>query len=110
MADQKSARLKVSTGYNKQANEMFIKISDNGKGISKEDLDKIGTPFFTTKQKGTGLGLNICYGIIKEHKGRIEVESEIGKGTTFTILLPCISDEDSPDEENDKNEYNSDEQ
>jgi len=110
MADQKSARLKVSTGYNKQANEMFIKISDNGKGISKEDLDKIGTPFFTTKQKGTGLGLNICYGIIKEHKGRIEVESEIGKGTTFTILLPCISDEDSPDEENDKNEYNGGEQ
>jgi len=101
--EQKYAKLKISTGYNKQTNEMFIKISDNGKGIAKEDLEKIGTPFFTTKQKGTGLGLNICYGIIKEHNGRIEVESELGKGTTFTIILPCI-----PDEENNHNNFSLD--
>ncbi|HHV97134.1 MAG TPA: PAS domain S-box protein [Clostridiaceae bacterium] len=103
MVEQKYAKLKISTGYNKQTNEMFIKISDNGKGIAKEDLEKIGTPFFTTKQKGTGLGLNICYGIIKEHNGRIEVESELGKGTTFTIILPCI-----PDEENNHNNFSLD--
>ncbi len=101
MTEQDYAELKISTGFNEQTNEMFVKIADNGKGIQKEDLDKIGTPFFTTKQKGTGLGLSICYSIIKEHNGRIEVESELGKGTKFTIILPCISDEDL--DENERN-------
>ncbi|HOJ09828.1 MAG TPA: MASE3 domain-containing protein [Clostridiales bacterium] len=87
------AILKVGTGYDKQANKMYIKISDNGKGISEEELQKIGTPFFTTKRNGTGLGLSTCYNIIKDHNGRIQVESTLGKGTTFTIILPCIPDE-----------------
>ncbi len=68
-----------------------ISISDNGCGIPKEDLNKIFDPFFTTKERGrgTGLGLSISYGIIKRHNGSIEVESDIGKGTTFTIKLPA---------------------
>jgi len=67
-----------------------IKISDTGVGIPKENLSKIFDPFFTTKEvgKGTGLGLNVAYNIIQKHKGTTEVESEVGKGTTFTIRLP----------------------
>ncbi len=67
-----------------------ISIMDNGCGIPKETLGKIFDPFFTTKKpgEGTGLGLAISYGIIKRHNGSIEVNSEVGKGTTFTIKLP----------------------
>lgn len=66
-----------------------IKISDTGCGISNEDLSKIFDPFFSTKgQKGTGLGLAVIWGIIDNHNGTITVDSEIGKGTTFTIRLP----------------------
>jgi two-component system NtrC family sensor kinase len=66
-----------------------IKISDNGSGISKEDLPRIFEPFYSTKgQKGTGLGLAVIWGIIDNHDGTINVESEQGKGTTFSILLP----------------------
>ncbi len=66
-----------------------IKISDTGCGISNEDLPRIFEPFFSTKgQKGTGLGLAVIWGIIDNHNGTINVESELGKGTTFTIRLP----------------------
>jgi two-component system NtrC family sensor kinase len=67
-----------------------IKLEDNGCGISAEDVGRLFTPFFTTKApgKGTGLGLSIVYGIIKMHKGQITVESQIGRGTIFTIILP----------------------
>ncbi len=69
-------------------NEIIIKIKDSGPGIQKENLPKIFQPYFTTKDKGTGLGLAIAYRIISDHKGRIEVESKIKEGTTFTIKLP----------------------
>jgi two-component system NtrC family sensor kinase len=66
-----------------------IKVRDTGCGIPAENLPKIFDPFFTTKgQKGTGLGLAVVWGIIEKHNGRITVESEIGKGTTFRIFLP----------------------
>lgn len=66
-----------------------IKISDTGYGINKEDLSKIFEPFFSTKgQKGNGLGLAVIWGIIDNHNGSINVESEVGKGTTFIIRLP----------------------
>ena len=66
-----------------------LKIADNGCGISKENLSRIFEPFYTTKgQKGTGLGLAVIWGIIDNHNGTINVESELKKGTTFTILLP----------------------
>nr|WP_058006504.1 ATP-binding protein [Heyndrickxia oleronia] len=65
-----------------------IYISDEGCGISKEMLHKIGTPFFTTKKSGNGLGLMICKNIIEEHTGSLTVESVLNKGTTFIIRLP----------------------
>ena len=69
-----------------------IKIHDNGCGIPRENLSKIFEPFFTTKgQKGNGLGLAMVWGIIEKHDGRITVESAVGKGTTFNILLPVAS-------------------
>ena len=70
--------------------QVRISISDTGTGITKEHLDKIFDPGFTTKGVGvgTGLGLSISARIIQDHKGTIEVESEVGKGTTFAISLP----------------------
>jgi signal transduction histidine kinase len=70
--------------------EIFIKVSDTGEGISAEDLPKIYDPFFTTKGvgTGTGLGLAVSYGIVQEHAGSIEVESAVGEGTTFRIVFP----------------------
>jgi PAS domain S-box-containing protein len=65
-----------------------ISFEDNGEGIPKEKLPKIFEPYFTTKATGSGLGLMISYRIVKDHGGRIEVESQEGKGTTFTISLP----------------------
>ena len=66
-----------------------MEVSDTGAGISEENMKKVFTPFFTTKPigKGTGLGLAIVYGIVKMHRGQIEVNSTIGEGTTFTITL-----------------------
>ncbi len=63
---------------------------DHGHGIKEENLKKIFEPFFTTKEigKGTGLGLSVSYGIIKEHGGEITVQSEVGAGSTFTVVLP----------------------
>ena len=72
------------------AENVTIIIRDTGAGIPEEIRDKIFDAFFTTKQKvkGVGLGLSVCYGIIKDHGGDIRVESEIGKGTHFIIKLP----------------------
>jgi|GEM_PF-1942074 len=73
-----------------KGSEAYLEVSDTGTGISPENLEKIFDPFFTTKEpgKGTGLGLSICYDLIQRHGGRIEVESEVGKGTKFTVVLP----------------------
>ena len=67
-----------------------VEIQDTGAGIPPENLAKLFTPFFTTKPvgKGTGLGLAISYGIIKMHRGQVNVQSQIGKGATFTVTLP----------------------
>jgi two-component system NtrC family sensor kinase len=66
-----------------------IKVRDNGRGIPREELTKIFEPFYSTKgQKGTGLGLAVVWGILEKHGGKISVDSEIGKGTTFTVQLP----------------------
>lgn len=72
------------------AQHVAVEISDNGKGIPPEIMSKIFDPFFTTKAvgKGTGLGLSISYKIIEQHGGKISVDSVVGKGTTFTIVLP----------------------
>ncbi|MDD5060626.1 MAG: PAS domain-containing protein [Candidatus Omnitrophica bacterium] len=67
-----------------------IQIIDTGEGIPAHSLKDIFMPFFSTKNEGTGLGLSICYNIIKNHNGTIEVESQVNKGSTFTIKLPFI--------------------
>jgi PAS domain S-box-containing protein len=78
----------------REEDKVLILIQDTGLGIPEEIRDKIFEAFFTTKQKvkGVGLGLSVCYGIIKDHGGEIKVESEEGKGTTFTIRLPITSE------------------
>ncbi|WP_020676587.1 ATP-binding protein [Geopsychrobacter electrodiphilus] len=81
--------LQLSTELGGGNQSIIIKIIDNGVGISKEHLDKIFDPFFSTKgEKGFGLGLSISYGIIKNHGGEIQVQSQIDEGTKFTITLP----------------------
>jgi two-component system sensor histidine kinase HydH len=68
--------------------EAVIKVIDNGRGISQENLARIFEPFFTTKAKGTGLGLALCKKIIEEHGGAITVQSSTGTGTSVIISLP----------------------
>ena len=74
--------------------KVLVKFTDTGCGIKPEFLDKIFEPFFSTKPvgKGTGLGLSVSYGIVEEHGGTLEVESEEGKGSTFTVVLPCADE------------------
>ncbi|GMW01691.1 MAG: hypothetical protein AMXMBFR84_28280 [Candidatus Hydrogenedentota bacterium] len=68
---------------------LYIQIADTGAGISKQDIDRLSEPFFTKKgSAGTGLGLSISYRIVEQHGGNIHVDSELGRGTTFTIVLP----------------------
>lgn len=81
-------QIRIRTGVNDQY--VFIAISDTGMGIKEEDLENIFEPFFTTKEKeqGTGLGLSLCKRLIEANAGKIEVDSKVGKGTTFTIMIP----------------------
>jgi signal transduction histidine kinase len=65
-----------------------LSIQDSGLGIPGEDIDKLFDPFFSTKEGGVGLGLSIAHRIIDQHRGKIEVESTLGKGTLFTVWLP----------------------
>jgi len=87
-AIEQRGTITIRTGQ--QDDEVWVEISDTGKGITAENMQKIFDPFFTTKTigKGTGLGLSISYGIIQKHHGRIEVTSEVGKGSTFKVCLP----------------------
>jgi len=80
------------------AGQIELRVTDTGPGIPKDIQAKIFEPFFTTKPagEGTGLGLSVSYGIIKEHRGEIRVESAPGKGTAFIISLPAASSTDAP--------------
>ncbi len=90
-AMEDDGELRVRTEVLDDTDEVGISFIDTGSGIPKTDLPKIFEPFYTSKSpgKGTGLGLSICYGIIQEHSGRIEVESTIGVGSNFRIVLPA---------------------
>ncbi len=89
-AIEKQGELSIKTWHD--AGYIFISISDTGCGISADKINRIFEPFFTTKEvgKGTGLGLSIAYDIVKKHNGDIMVESEVGKGTTFTVKIPVV--------------------
>jgi len=90
-----NGRLTLVTRYVPAEGAVEIEFTDTGHGIKEENLERIFDPFFTTKEvgHGTGLGLAISYGIVKEHKGTITVQSEVGRGTTFTIRLPVSAGE-----------------
>jgi signal transduction histidine kinase len=85
--------LTVSTALHRgSAEEVVVEISDTGMGIPRENVGKIFEPFFTTKApgQGTGLGLSITYAIVEHHRGRILVDSQLGSGSTFRVILPTF--------------------
>ena len=86
----KDGTLNVCSEYEQKDEAIKIEITDTGYGIAEENLPYLFEPFFSSKPegKGTGLGLSIVYEVIDEHNGSIEVESKVGKGTTFTVKLP----------------------
>jgi len=88
IGDGGRGKITIRTGARDE--QVWVEFSDTGKGIAAENLTRIFDPFFTTKPvgKGTGLGLSLAYGIIEKHQGRIEVESEVGKGSTFRVWIP----------------------
>lgn len=89
-----AGRLMLATQYDHAERLLEARVTDTGHGIRPEDLDRIFDPFFTTKGvgHGTGLGLSISYGIVKEHQGTITVDSQVGRGTTFTVRLPAAGE------------------
>ncbi|MDL2313642.1 hypothetical protein LJC36_01530 [Desulfovibrio sp. OttesenSCG-928-C14] len=91
--------LDVSLEADVHANSLAVKITDNGAGIAEQLLSSIFTPYFTTKASGTGLGLAIAQSVAEAHGGRITVESEAGRGSTFTVALPLTNTGGSNDEQ-----------
>ena len=89
-AMEQTGRLTVRATRGQRGDEVVVEVEDTGIGIPREDQSKIFEPFYTTKQpgRGTGLGLSICYGIVEDHRGRIEVDSLPGRGATFRVHLP----------------------
>lgn len=88
--DSRSKAIRIATWHDAEADWVGLRVEDEGKGISAENLDKVTDPFFTTKRDmgGTGLGLSVSYGIIREHNGRMEIKSEPGRGTQVEIRIP----------------------
>jgi two-component system, NtrC family, sensor kinase len=92
MGDRGLVRVASRAGVG-PAEGAVIEVIDQGTGIARSEVGKIFEPFYTTKApgKGTGLGLSICYGIVQEHGGRIEVDSTLGQGSTFRVILPVVA-------------------
>ncbi|RLB07845.1 MAG: hypothetical protein DRG50_01645 [Deltaproteobacteria bacterium] len=93
--------LSIKTYLSADRDNVIIEFTDTGDGIPEDILPRIFDPFFTTKEvgEGTGLGLAMSYGIVKEHKGNIEVDTEVGRGTTFRIILPVEYEEAASQED-----------
>lgn len=91
MRGRPARRIRVGARHVPEADAVELFIADSGHGIPDENLRRIFDPFFTTREvgEGTGLGLSICYGIVRDHGGQISVESRVGQGTTFKVLLPA---------------------
>jgi len=87
----KGGELCIEAKLSEDGDELSVALTDTGVGLSEKEQENIFEPFFTTKATGTGLGLSVSYGIIERHGGRIKVQSELGKGATFTIYLPLNS-------------------
>jgi two-component system sensor histidine kinase AtoS len=85
----------IETSHLAAARTVRLAVRDTGSGIPPETLPKIFDPFFTTKAEGTGLGLSISHGIVHDHRGTLEVRSEVGKGSTFTLTFPLDAPLDS---------------
>ncbi|MDI6761751.1 MAG: response regulator [Thermodesulfobacteriota bacterium] len=97
-------RLEIQTRFDLERSLIRISFKDNGSGISEENLSKVFESFFTTKETGTGLGLNVSYKIVQEHGGTIFVKSRLGEGATFTVELPIIDLEEKIVEPEEKEE------
>ena len=92
-----TVRVKLSQQAGNEGEEICVAVTDQGPGIAPELLDKIFLPFFSTKERGSGLGLAVAYSIIQKHGGRIQVSSDLGVGTTFRVSLPALgSGQDKP--------------
>jgi two-component system, NtrC family, sensor kinase len=91
MEDRGTLTLRTTTGRGR-ADEVVVEVEDTGVGIPRADQQRIFEPFYTTKPpgRGTGLGLSVCYGIVEDHRGRIEVDSAPGRGSTFRVHLPAL--------------------
>ena len=82
----------LATRIEKHDGNIAVKVTDTGVGITEEALGKIFEPYFSTKQAGFGLGLAVTKAIVQEHQGHIEVTSQPGRGTTFTVRLPAAGE------------------
>lgn len=89
-AMEEKGKLTIQTRFRESDNMVELIVRDTGVGMSKSRLERLFEPFFTTKAKGTGLGLALCLSIVERHGGKIDVESEEGKGTAFIISLPLL--------------------
>lgn len=87
-ATEESGQISFYVGKNNH--QAVIKIKDTGRGMTKEEINRLGEPYFSSKVTGTGLGMMVVYSILKNMNGSLHVESEIGKGTEFTIYIPII--------------------
>lgn len=97
-SDRRPGRIKISSGFQIQDGRIFVKIRDNGAGVSPAIADRLFLPFVTDKQAegGTGLGLSVSYSLVKAHGGQITFQSRPGEGTVFTVYLPTILKRQAP--------------
>jgi CheY-like chemotaxis protein len=93
MVEAKSSPRRITISTRARPDAIEVRVEDTGPGIPPERIGRVFEPFFTTKAHGTGLGLGLCYGIVADHGGTIGVESEPGRGATFTIRLPHAMEE-----------------